>query len=239
MKNTQLQIPLDAILFDCDGTLSSIEGIDELARENKVEDAVSFLTAEAMGKTGLNLLLYQERLAMVKPTCMQVKKLAEKYFTHKLPDIEKVIAVFKRLNKKMYVVSAGLYPAVSAFAELLGISRENVFAVNIYFDSAGQYIDFDHATPLVVREGKRQIVEEIKKRHPRVLLIGDGLNDLAANDLVSRFVGFGGAYNRKNIEALCQFYITKMLQLLPLALTEKEFALLSEEEKSWYRQGLR
>ena len=36
----QLDHPINAIVFDCDGTLSIIEGIDELARNNGVGDAV-------------------------------------------------------------------------------------------------------------------------------------------------------------------------------------------------------
>jgi phosphoserine phosphatase len=35
-KNWQLQHPLDAVVFDCDGTLSQIEGIDALAEKNDV-----------------------------------------------------------------------------------------------------------------------------------------------------------------------------------------------------------
>lgn len=238
MKNVYLSIPIDAILFDCDGTLSAIEGIDELARMNGVGETVAALTADAMGKTGLNLLLYQQRLALVKPTAEQMWQLAEKYYLHTIQDVERVIAIFKRLNKKVYLVSAGLFPAVAVFGERIGISRENIIAVNVFFSPEGDYVDFDHASPLVNREGKCVVVEEIKKKCSRLLFVGDGLNDVVAYDLVTRFVGFGGVYYRDNIAAFCEFYIMRMLELLPLALTEKESLLLTDEEKVWYQRGI-
>ncbi|TAK75879.1 MAG: phosphoserine phosphatase, partial [Gammaproteobacteria bacterium] len=58
----QPQAPIPAIVFDCDGTLSMIEGIDELAKHNGVSEAVQALTAEAMEKTGLHPDLYRQRL---------------------------------------------------------------------------------------------------------------------------------------------------------------------------------
>ena len=42
----QLPDPIEAISFDCDSTLSSIEGIDELAKFNSCESEVNQLTEE-------------------------------------------------------------------------------------------------------------------------------------------------------------------------------------------------
>lgn len=41
-------LPVDAVISDCDGTLSTIEGIDELARMNDVYAEISQLTQAAM-----------------------------------------------------------------------------------------------------------------------------------------------------------------------------------------------
>ena len=108
--NWQLQTPLDAIIFDCDGTLSAIEGIDELAKKNEVYEQVSSLTAEAMGRSGLNPHIYKNRLDLVRPTQEQVFALGMQYFAHRIPDIEAVLSVFRRLNKTIYIVSSGLTP---------------------------------------------------------------------------------------------------------------------------------
>ena len=224
MKNYQLLEPVDAILFDCDGTLSGIEGIDELALARQVSAEVKKLTAEAMGQGGLNVALYEKRLNLVLPTSTQMDWLGEQYFQHRTPDITYVLDILRRLNKSIYIVSAGLMPAVKKFAELLGINPNNIFAVPIYFDEAGDYRDFDRTSPLVREFGKRVIVQKIKEKHARCVYVGDGLNDLETYDLATRFIGYGGAYYRKNIEEQCEFYITtpSIMPLLSLCLTEEE-----------------
>src|SRR4051812_47754308 len=76
-------LPIDAIIFDCDGTLSHIEGIDELAKENGVGEQGVKLTEEAMGRSGMSPELYEHRLNLVLPTAAQVDTLGQLYFQHK------------------------------------------------------------------------------------------------------------------------------------------------------------
>ncbi len=240
MSHYEPKKPLAAVIFDCDGTLSFIEGIDELARTNHVGSQVQALTAEAMGHTGINPHLYQRRLDLVLPTRQQVELLGQSYFQHKAPDVLSVIQILKKLGKVVYVVSAGLFPAVASFAKLLEIDSSHVFAVNIYFDSGGHYLDFDRSSPLVHADGKRIISQQLKQRHAQLALIGDGLNDYDAHEVVTRFVGYGGAFYRENIKQKCQYYIAapSMLQLLPLTLTSQEVKTLSELELTYYDKGL-
>lgn len=226
MKNNDFKLsqPLDAIIFDCDGTLSRIEGIDELAVENGVGKQVMELTAAAMGSVGMSPELYQQRLDLVHPTRTQVLALAQKYFDHKTSELLPVIKKLQALHKNLYIVSAGLAPAVLGFGQLLNIPAENIFAVNIDFDVNGSYVDFDHNSPLTHANGKRIVVQQIKQKHSRLALIGDGLSDYEAHDLVTRFIGYGGAFYRESIKKLCEFYISEssMLPLLAFCLTSDE-----------------
>lgn len=50
IQSWHLKHTIDAIVFDCDATLSQIEGIDGLAKVNGVEERVRLLTEEAMEK---------------------------------------------------------------------------------------------------------------------------------------------------------------------------------------------
>ncbi len=236
----QLKTPLDAIIFDCDGTLSTIEGIDELAEKNGKGALVRELTAEAMGKTGINPLLYQQRLQLVLPTKEQVVALGQEYIKHLTKDADVVIQLLQRLGKEIYIISAGLFPAVSIFGEALHVPAKNIFAVGIQFDSQGRFVDFEKNSPLTHSDGKRKIVTYLTEKHAQVGYIGDGLNDLAVYDLVTRFIGYGGAYYRENIEARCQYYIdiASMTPLLPLVLTQDEYTQLTPEERELYQQGL-
>lgn len=236
----QLKTPIDAILFDCDGTLSQIEGVNELAKENGVAEAVEALTHEAMGGTGLTKQLYQMRLNLIRPTKHQVDALGKHYFAHSIPDAHAMIQLLHRLKKSVYVISAGVNPAVTIFAEQLGIPRDHIHAVDMTFDHQGNYIDFDHTSPLVLNHGKRHIVTMLKNKYTHLLHIGDGLNDYATHDIVTRYIGYGGVYYREKIESLCQYYIytLSLSSLLPLCLTLEESLLLQDDELVLYNQGL-
>lgn len=236
----QLETAIDAVVFDCDGTLSTIEGIDELAKLNGVYEIVRALTEEAMGKSGMHEKLYAERLQLVRPTYLEVQQLGKNYFQHRVPEVQNVIRLLKQLQKTIYIISAGLDIAVKQFGNLLNIAEENIFAVALFFDAAGNYLDFDRSSSLCHSLGKRQVIERLKQLHNHILFVGDGLNDLAVKDLVTRFVGFGGCYYRENIARQCDYYIRtlSMAPLLPLALTQNEQILLKNKDKELYNQGV-
>ena len=240
-KNIDLTTEVSAIVFDCDSTMSSIEGIDVLAENNNVGEQVKKITDAAMGKVGLTPELYRERLDLVKPTYDQVVELGKLYFDKIIPHLKDVVMCCQRLNKQVYVVSAGMFPAVALFASFLNIPKENVFAVNIKFDKFGNYVDFDHESPLIHNDGKRQIVSQLLNEHERIIHIGDGLNDHAVKDLVTRFIGFGGVAYREKVATFSDYYIStySLAPVLPLILTAKEKKLLSNEELKTYAEGLK
>lgn len=224
-KNTDtINEPIDAVVFDCDGTLSSIEGIDVLAEYNGVDDDVKAMTAKAMGETGLTLELYNKRLELVKPTQAQLIKLTQDYIQHMTPDADSVITKLTDLNKAIYIISAGLAPSVQGLGRHLQVPTENIFAVDIVFDHDGNYLAFDTSSPLTTGNGKRDILTHIKNQHQKIAYIGDGLNDLAIKDMVDRFIGYGGAFYRPNIEKACEYYLKdeSLAHLLPLVLTQNE-----------------
>ncbi|SRR5579883_1082769 len=217
-----LQNPADAILFDCDGTLSTIEGIDELAKQNGIAQTVQALTSDAMTHTGLNAQLYEKRLQMVKPTQNQAIDLGKLYYKHRVPGIENIIQTFLKLNKTIYIISAGLYDSVATFGALLNIPQKNIFAVRVQFDAKGQYLDFDRNSPLISNVGKKNIVTDLGNLHKNMVFVGDGMNDVAVYDLVSLFIGYGGNFYRETIAERSDFYITSMEDLFTLVLTEQE-----------------
>lgn len=241
MKKTwQLKHPIEAIIFDCDGTLTSIEGIDELAKINGVGDVIQEMTAQAMNTTGINPDIYQTRLDLIYPTKKQVFELGIEYYRRVTPDVLSIIKLFTRLNKKIYLISSGLYPAVAIFAELLTIPLANIFAVDVMFDENDNFLRYDASSPLVQKDGKRIIVTELIKQHRGIVYIGDGINDYVVHDLVTRFIGYGGAFYRENIYQSCQFYIAaeSILPLLPLCLIEEEVDALFPHEIDLYHRGL-
>lgn len=223
-------VPFDAVVFDCDGTLSQIEGINILADMNGVGEPVRALTEKAMAETGMTPALYAERLKLVKPTQQQLALISDIYYEHRTPDIERVIAVLHALKKSVYVISAGIYSSVVEFSKKLNIPERNVYAVDIQFDAAGNYVNYDTASPLVQPKGKGIVLDRIKQHHSRVVHVGDGLNDCEVAHHVDRFIGYGGAYYRESMEKRCEFYL-KTPSIWPIL----EWILTDEESKQFVR----
>ena len=236
----KLTEPLDAIIFDCDGTLSQIEGIGYLAARNHVDTDVRSLTETAMNITGITAGIYRKCLELVRPTAEQVAHLDDYYYANLTPDAEKVIATFQNMNKPVYVVSAGIKTAVKAFSKRLGIPAAHIFAVDVYFNNDGQFDSYEEDSPMTYQLGKREIIKKLRKRHPRIAHIGDGMNDVEAADLAERFIGYGGAYYRHHIAKVCDFYIkTKTLApVLPLCLALDEQERLSQKERNLFQKGI-
>lgn len=236
----KLTRPLDAIVLDCDSTLSHIEGIDELAKHRGVEKEVAAITNKCMSTAGLNVEIYAERLNLVKPTLTQVQALAAEYIAHLAPHALPVIKTLQRLGKTVYVISGGITQAIIPICAQLGITSEYVYAVDLKFDAQGNYAGFDTTSPLVTSTGKPTIIEKIKLQHPSIAMVGDGLTDYYTIDLVTRFIGYGGATIRKHLKEKSPFYILAptLLPLLPLCLTTKEQQQLNNEEQQLYVQGL-
>lgn len=224
----------DLIFFDCDSTLSSIEGIDELAKLKGKEWRVSLLTQKAMdGDLDLREV-YGKRLQAIRPTRGQLKAIEERYWETIVPDALEVVAALRFLNKQVFIISGGLAEPVRGFGKRLGVPPEHIRAVELeYNELSGEwwkyhepntrntqtYMDYDNG-PLTVSSGKPDVVRELAGDRPgRRLMIGDGSSDLAARTVVDLFVGFGGVVARDKVKLGAEVFINSasIAPLLPLA----------------------
>jgi phosphoserine phosphatase len=189
------------VVFDCDSTLSAIEGIEELAREHRAE--VEALTEDAMrGKVALEQV-YGRRLELVKPPRGRVLGLGQRYIETLVPDARETVAALLGEGVHVRVISGGLKPAVMILAQALGVEDSAVDAVDVYFGADGGYSGFDMSSPLAASEGKLKVVESWADRVPRpIMLVGDGATDLEALPAVDAFVAFAGvAFRPAVVEA--------------------------------------
>jgi len=224
----------DLIFFDCDSTLSTIEGIDELAKLKGKEQRVGLLTQKAMdGDLDLEEV-YGKRLKAIRPTRGQLKAIEERYYETLVPDVQAVINALMFLGKEVFIISGGLAEPVRGFGQRLGVAAENIRAVELeynelsgdwwrYYEPQTQngqiYLDYDEG-PLTVTSGKPQIVRELAGDKPgRRLMTGDGSSDLATRDEVDLFVGFGGVIAREKVlrEAEAFIHSASIAPILPLA----------------------
>src|SRR5260370_29794244 len=100
--------PFELIIFDCDSTLSAIEGIDELARWQGRAEQVAELTHRAMNGDVPLETVYGERLELLKPTRDQLRKLGQLYRRHLVPGADQVIAALQAAGRQVFIVSRGL-----------------------------------------------------------------------------------------------------------------------------------
>jgi phosphoserine phosphatase len=216
-----LWLSFDLIIFDCDSTLSLIEGIDELARLAGQESEIAALTRRAMDGDIALEDVYEHRMVAVRPTRAQLRAIKKAYRDQAVADARETIAALQGMGKQVFIVSGGLREAVADFGEWLGVPLDHIFAVGMEYNQlsgdwwqyhrkneAEQYLAVEEH-PLTETGGKAVVIEnEIKARHKgRAMLIGDGLSDLEAGPAVDLFVGFGGAVKRARVAAEADVFV--------------------------------
>lgn len=224
----------DLIFFDCDSTLSTIEGIDELARLKGKEWRVSVLTDKAMNGDLDLAQVYGKRLQAIRPTRGQLKAIEELYWEHLVPDAEAVLSALHYLGKEVFIISGGLAEPVRGFGKRLGVPPENIRAVELeynqlagdwwqYYEPQTQYthtyLDYQ-VGPLTISSGKPTMVRELAAGRPgRKLMVGDGMSDLVTRTEVDLFVGFGGVVARAKVRENAEAFIESpsLAPILPVA----------------------
>lgn len=183
--------PYERVVFDCDSTLTRIEGIDHLARlRPDALAAVEDLTRAAMAGDVPLEQVYGRRLELIAPKQRELMRLGAAYVEHAVPKGRELINVLHALGKEVRVVSGGLRLAVQPFALWLGVRDERVHAVQVRFDRHGNFADFERDSPLARAGGKRDVLAALPPL--RTVLVGDGSTDAEARPAVGAFLCYAG-----------------------------------------------
>lgn len=207
--------PLKLILFDCDSTLSAIEGIDELARVRgpKVFAEVEAMTTAAMeGKIAVEDV-FARRLAIIQPRREDVATVGRQYVERVEPTARATIGRLKVAGWTPVILSGGFRQIIEPLATYLGITR--IEAVDLHFNPAGEYTGFDDKFPTTRSGGKPERVAGLKRElaPARTVMVGDGVSDLEAKPVVDLFVGFGRYTERAKVKAGAHAYIHSLADL--------------------------
>ena len=198
----------DVICFDCDSTLSKIEGIDELAKSVGLGPEMAKLTDAAMnGEVALEAV-YEKRLSLIQPNINSINDLAQLYITELVEGVKDVFSLLLAQNKKVHIISGGLRQAILPLAHSLGLPESHVHAVDIYFNEDGSYRNFDQHSPLTRTGGKATVVAMLKAQGSLVM-IGDGKTDLEAQQAGAFVLGYGGVVDRAIVRERADVYITE------------------------------
>lgn len=198
----------DVICFDCDSTLSKIEGIDELARRVGLGEEMSKLTDAAMNGTVPLEAVYEQRLSLIRPDQKSINWLAGLYIAEIVEGVKEVFATLLAQDKAVYIVSGGLRQAILPLAECLCLPESHVHAVDIFFNEDGSYRNYDLNSPLARTGGKAAVVSTLKAQGSLVM-IGDGKTDLEAKQAGAYVLGFGGVADRAIVRESADFYTTE------------------------------
>jgi phosphoserine phosphatase len=198
----------DVVCFDCDSTLSRIEGIDELARQHGLFDKVAALTDAAMnGELALEDV-YASRLDLIRPNQAAIDWLAGLYVATIVDGVKQTIQTLQQHNKQIHIISGGLRQAILPLADYLSIPEHQVHAVDVIFDQQGEYQDFARQSPLAISGGKAQICKTLIQANPSLVMIGDGKTDLEAKLAGAYMIGFGGVVRRSLVESQSDQYVS-------------------------------
>lgn len=197
----------DVICFDCDSTLSKIEGIDELARRAGVGEAMAKLTDLAMnGELPLEAV-YGKRLETIRPDKASIDWVADLYIREIVDGAKDVFDTLLVQGKEVHIISGGLRQAILPLAAYLGLPSSHVHAVDIHFNSDDSYAGYDTAAPLARSGGKHEICKQLLNDKNSLVLIGDGKTDMEAKQPGVTVIGFGGVCDRAVVREMADEFV--------------------------------
>ncbi len=207
----------DIICFDCDSTLSKIEGIDELGRHvDKFDEMVALTNAAMNGELALEEV-YGKRLDLIKPDQAQMAWLADLYISEIVEGVEMVFNTLLAQGKQVHIISGGIRQAILPLAKKLGIPETQVHAVDVLFNKDGSFQNFDQQSPLARTGGKAVICKQINNSNATMAMIGDGKTDLEARQAGAKVIGFGGVMQRDIVMEQADVFVkdTSLMAVLP------------------------
>ena len=179
-----------SVVLDVDSTVSGAEGIEWLAsrRDAAVSRDVAELTQRATNGDIALEEVYGRRLEMIAPTESEVAELSKFYERRLAPRASEVITTLRENGIRLALVSGGIRQAILPLGLRLGFTQTEVIAVRLAFDEQGRYHGFDSASPLTTTRGKATVVQRLYLPRP-LLVVGDGVTDLAARPCFRRISG--------------------------------------------------
>jgi phosphoserine phosphatase len=204
------------LLLDCDSTLSSIEGIDELGR---LRGPATFKAVEDMTNAAMNggtpmEAIFAKRLDIIKPTAAELAAIGAQYIATVEPTAVASLAKLRAAGWRIAIVSGGFTQAIRPLADFLGIDR--VEAVTLKFHADGSYAGFDDSCPTCKTKGKNVVARRLRVEHQatHVVMVGDGASDLEVKGDADVVIGFGRYVQRPKVVAGADQFVRSLEELV-------------------------
>ncbi|XP_027089156.1 phosphoserine phosphatase, chloroplastic-like isoform X3 [Coffea arabica] len=208
----------DAVCFDVDSTVCLDEGIDELAEFCGAGKAVAEWTARAMSGSIPFEDALAARLSLFNPSIAQVQDFLEKRPPRISRGIDELVKKMKARNTDVYLISGGFRQMINPVASILGIPVDHIFANQLLFGSAGEFLGFDTDEPTSRSGGKAIAVQQIRKAngYKSLVMIGDGATDLEARKPggADLFICYAGVQLRETVAAKADWLVFNFKDLI-------------------------
>jgi phosphoserine phosphatase len=158
----------------------------------------------------------RNRLSIIRPSLQVVHEFNKTQVSHLTPKIDDLVQLLHRRKVPVYLVSGGFRLVINPVADILNISRENVFANTLLFDQNGKYTGFDEEEMTSESGGKGRVIEHLKKQfsYKNVIMIGDGATDLESCPPADGFIGFGGNVTREKVKQNSDWFVHSFAELI-------------------------
>lgn len=179
------------VLFDLDSTLTTVEWCDRIAKQKGKGAEVQKITEETMeGKRSFDEA-FPLKTNIVAPSKTDIKDLVKHYLKNITPKLPALIKSLSMAGITCGIVTQGYAKAAKAIAKEL--KMDFAHGIEVIHDEEGKYKGLLPDQPLLSSDGKKKIVEQIKKAYPgeEVVFIGDGITDLNTKEVADRFIWCG------------------------------------------------
>jgi len=206
------------IAFDCDSTLSAIEGVDELARlaGDDIFRQVEELTNQAMDGEIAIAEIFGRRLDLIQPSREQCRQVGLMYLEQIEPTATETISKLQSEGWECLIISGGFAPCIELLAQQLNI--KTVEAVPLHFHPDGSYAGFDSSYPTTRNGGKPEVLDRIRKNDApdQLVMVGDGVSDLETTPVVDHFIGFTRYAARPQVVKNCTYEAKTLAAILDI-----------------------
>lgn len=211
-----------SVVLDVDSTLCDVEGVDWLAqlRGKEIAQQSANLTERAMNGEIPIEAVYGERLALIRPTRDEVDALSNVYRETLAIDAAGVIEKLRTSGVRIILVSGGFSRAIDPVASDLHVE---LYAVDLYWNDAGEYVGFDTGSPLATQSGKLHLVRSLVLPRP-TLAVGDGSTDAGMRPAVDEFAAFTLFARREAVVAAADRELKTYEELAQRVLSEEQDA---------------
>ena len=191
-----------SVVFDCDSTLSDLEGIDALCDALPPEEAAQVARAdrrrdERRGPAGRRLRATTRHRAAVRRRPASAWGAAT--WSGWCRARAEVVRTLLDRGVDVAIVSGGLAPAVRILARELGSPGTPCTRWTFASTTRAGTSTSTAPRPCGATRARSRCSRRCRARRSPLLFVGDGVTDLEAKDVVDLFVGYGGVVAREAV----------------------------------------